>query len=167
MWEPRRLITLWAFTTCYRDSFTFFNEEIQANWNRKPTANIDETITCRCRAWSNGEFEAEIIMPNFILQASVLYILRYYYHISAICICNCWTNSNLANRLTRWALVHSAIWSTVCCCLLHKYVTCYCYWWRHHFLFEKNLSTHNKFRTVLVIRVSAQHDTKSGNFQEQ
>jgi hypothetical protein len=24
MWEPRRLITLWAFTACYRDSFTFF-----------------------------------------------------------------------------------------------------------------------------------------------
>jgi hypothetical protein len=24
MWEPRRLTTLWAFTACYRDSFTFF-----------------------------------------------------------------------------------------------------------------------------------------------
>jgi hypothetical protein len=24
MWEPRRLRTLWAFTACYRDSFTFF-----------------------------------------------------------------------------------------------------------------------------------------------
>jgi hypothetical protein len=24
MWDPRRLITLWAFTTCYRDCFTFF-----------------------------------------------------------------------------------------------------------------------------------------------
>jgi hypothetical protein len=23
MWEPRRLITLWALTACYRDSFTF------------------------------------------------------------------------------------------------------------------------------------------------
>jgi hypothetical protein len=23
MWEPRSLITLWAFTACYRDSFTF------------------------------------------------------------------------------------------------------------------------------------------------
>jgi hypothetical protein len=23
MWEPRRLTTLWAFTACYRDSFTF------------------------------------------------------------------------------------------------------------------------------------------------
>jgi hypothetical protein len=23
MWEPRRLRTLWAFTACYRDSFTF------------------------------------------------------------------------------------------------------------------------------------------------
>jgi hypothetical protein len=22
MWEPRRLTTLWAFTACYRDSFT-------------------------------------------------------------------------------------------------------------------------------------------------
>jgi hypothetical protein len=24
MWEPRRLTTLWFFTACYRDSFTFF-----------------------------------------------------------------------------------------------------------------------------------------------
>jgi hypothetical protein len=23
MWVPRRLTTLWAFTACYRDSFTF------------------------------------------------------------------------------------------------------------------------------------------------
>jgi hypothetical protein len=23
MWEPRRLTTLWTFTACYRDSFTF------------------------------------------------------------------------------------------------------------------------------------------------
>jgi hypothetical protein len=22
MWEPRRLTTLWAYTACYRDSFT-------------------------------------------------------------------------------------------------------------------------------------------------
>jgi hypothetical protein len=25
MWEPRRLTTLWAFTACYRDSFTFLH----------------------------------------------------------------------------------------------------------------------------------------------
>jgi hypothetical protein len=24
MWDPRRLITLWTLTACYRDSFTFF-----------------------------------------------------------------------------------------------------------------------------------------------
>jgi hypothetical protein len=24
MWEPRSLTTLWAFTACYRDSFTFY-----------------------------------------------------------------------------------------------------------------------------------------------
>jgi hypothetical protein len=24
MWGPRRLIELWASTTCYRDSFTFY-----------------------------------------------------------------------------------------------------------------------------------------------
>jgi hypothetical protein len=24
MWEPRRLTTLWTFTTCYGDIFTFF-----------------------------------------------------------------------------------------------------------------------------------------------
>jgi hypothetical protein len=30
MWDPQRLTTLWAFTACYRDSFTYFylpNEE--------------------------------------------------------------------------------------------------------------------------------------------
>jgi hypothetical protein len=26
MWEPRRLTTLWAFTTCYRDSFIFYHK---------------------------------------------------------------------------------------------------------------------------------------------
>jgi hypothetical protein len=26
MWKPRRLTTLWAFTACYRDSFTFLDE---------------------------------------------------------------------------------------------------------------------------------------------
>jgi hypothetical protein len=24
MWEPRRLTILWAFTACYRDTFTFY-----------------------------------------------------------------------------------------------------------------------------------------------
>jgi hypothetical protein len=24
MWDPRRVTTLWVFTACYRDSFTFF-----------------------------------------------------------------------------------------------------------------------------------------------
>jgi hypothetical protein len=28
MWEPRRLTTLWAFTACYRDSFTFLLVEL-------------------------------------------------------------------------------------------------------------------------------------------
>jgi hypothetical protein len=26
MWNPRRLTTLWAFTACYRDSFTFLTQ---------------------------------------------------------------------------------------------------------------------------------------------
>jgi hypothetical protein len=25
MWEPQRFTTLWAFTACYRDSFTFLS----------------------------------------------------------------------------------------------------------------------------------------------
>jgi hypothetical protein len=38
MWEPRRLTTLWAFTACYRDSFTFiviliFEELSRLGWN--------------------------------------------------------------------------------------------------------------------------------------
>jgi hypothetical protein len=28
MWEPRRLTALWAFTACYRDTFTFFYVEV-------------------------------------------------------------------------------------------------------------------------------------------
>jgi hypothetical protein len=27
MWEPRRLTTPWAFTACYRDKFTFYQNE--------------------------------------------------------------------------------------------------------------------------------------------
>jgi hypothetical protein len=30
MWEPRRLTTLWAFTACYRDSFTFFTVSLKS-----------------------------------------------------------------------------------------------------------------------------------------
>jgi hypothetical protein len=26
MWEPRRLTTIWASTTCYRDGFTFYSD---------------------------------------------------------------------------------------------------------------------------------------------
>jgi hypothetical protein len=29
MWEPRRLTTVWAFTACYRDSFTFTNLRVE------------------------------------------------------------------------------------------------------------------------------------------
>jgi hypothetical protein len=29
MWEPRRLTTLWVFTACYRDSFTFLWPNLQ------------------------------------------------------------------------------------------------------------------------------------------
>jgi hypothetical protein len=28
MWEPRRLTTLWAFTACYSESFTFFQDYV-------------------------------------------------------------------------------------------------------------------------------------------
>jgi hypothetical protein len=31
MWEPRPLTPLWAFTACYRDSFTFFLDFIIRN----------------------------------------------------------------------------------------------------------------------------------------
>jgi hypothetical protein len=30
-WEPRRLTTLWAFTACFRDSFTFFTFTVLNN----------------------------------------------------------------------------------------------------------------------------------------
>jgi hypothetical protein len=31
MWDPQRLTTLWAFTACYRDSFTFFRGYFSSN----------------------------------------------------------------------------------------------------------------------------------------
>jgi hypothetical protein len=31
MWEPRRITTLWAFTACYRDSFTFLPLQLRYN----------------------------------------------------------------------------------------------------------------------------------------
>jgi hypothetical protein len=39
MWEPRRLTTLWAFTVCYRDSFTFFFYLYAANFLQDYTAS--------------------------------------------------------------------------------------------------------------------------------
>jgi hypothetical protein len=39
MWEPRRLTILWAFTACYRDSFTF----VCINTLRKKLHKIETT----------------------------------------------------------------------------------------------------------------------------
>jgi hypothetical protein len=42
MWEPRRLTTLWASTSCYRDSFTFI-----ISWHENPLLGRDrETGDC-------------------------------------------------------------------------------------------------------------------------
>jgi hypothetical protein len=56
MWEPRRLTSLWAFTACYRDSFTsFFTEGIlkgnfefrnSRNGTRVVTKEIDFSTIC-------------------------------------------------------------------------------------------------------------------------
>jgi hypothetical protein len=32
MWEPRRLTTLWAFTACYKDSFTLIALHGRTHW---------------------------------------------------------------------------------------------------------------------------------------
>jgi hypothetical protein len=50
MWEPRRLTTLWAFTACYRDSFTFFKTQRKFKKSGKCNtpiyiAIIHETVT--------------------------------------------------------------------------------------------------------------------------
>jgi hypothetical protein len=38
MWEPLRLTTLWASTTCYRDGFTFFNKNV---WDVTPYSLVN------------------------------------------------------------------------------------------------------------------------------
>jgi hypothetical protein len=43
MWEPQRLTTLWAFTVCYRDSFTF----LLLKWTKKKylkSRNLNDSI---------------------------------------------------------------------------------------------------------------------------
>jgi hypothetical protein len=44
MWEPRRLTALWAFTACYRDSFTFFCSTLRRIWNNKTRKDAQITF---------------------------------------------------------------------------------------------------------------------------
>jgi hypothetical protein len=48
MWEPRRLITLWAFTACYRDSFTYFYMELSPSWEAANCAATQELPSILC-----------------------------------------------------------------------------------------------------------------------
>jgi hypothetical protein len=57
MWEPRRLTILWAFTACYRDSFTFLpfyfsNPEAITEWphQNSQTTHIQSVsmLLCHC-----------------------------------------------------------------------------------------------------------------------
>jgi hypothetical protein len=43
MWDPQRLRTLWAFTACYRDSFTYFLRTVAVFCSR--TFKISEKCT--------------------------------------------------------------------------------------------------------------------------
>jgi hypothetical protein len=55
MWEPRPLTTLWAFTACYTNSFTFFlplvNNEVSEEAEESPLLEavkgkrLAETVT--------------------------------------------------------------------------------------------------------------------------
>jgi hypothetical protein len=53
MWEPRPLTPLWAYTACYRDSFTFFTSKIgssgciQANFAGSWDGVFPSTLTHR------------------------------------------------------------------------------------------------------------------------
>jgi hypothetical protein len=57
MWEPRRLTTVWAFTACYRDSFTFKGHTLQCGEFRKSQSvrpgvephSIPIPVMCECR----------------------------------------------------------------------------------------------------------------------
>jgi hypothetical protein len=67
MWEPQHLTTLWAFTACYRDSFTFtsnninirFEELLEITEHKNQVFRVDnlleacnsfhnEVVTCQC-----------------------------------------------------------------------------------------------------------------------
>jgi hypothetical protein len=44
IWQPRRLTILWAFTACYRDSFTLFkwlrNKSLNEVWSQPPMPDL-------------------------------------------------------------------------------------------------------------------------------
>jgi hypothetical protein len=56
MWNPQRLTTLWAFTACYRDSFTFFYSGVGVQLGPLGTASTDWPIVPAPFDYDDGEF---------------------------------------------------------------------------------------------------------------
>jgi hypothetical protein len=67
MWEPRRLTTLWTFTACYRDNFTFtflwwalplsnFDKATShGRWNRLCKWGSPPSVPLWSRGWGHGQ----------------------------------------------------------------------------------------------------------------
>jgi hypothetical protein len=87
MWDPQRLTTLWAFTACYRDSFTYFtlltsagNEEypghVSTTWNDEPVAQMrglirnDRRLTIREEGFSYGSSQVTLTEGSGITHVS-------------------------------------------------------------------------------------------------
>jgi hypothetical protein len=55
MWEPRRLTTLWAFTACYRDNFTFFTFTFRKRVSRAIKKQTEHSTACLLRFLFDSE----------------------------------------------------------------------------------------------------------------
>jgi hypothetical protein len=74
MWEPRRLTTVWAFTACYRDSFTLPEEYVTCVHEEEITvANYVLSLSWRTLTWRHSQLEDCIDMSGQIHSESTVH----------------------------------------------------------------------------------------------
>jgi hypothetical protein len=72
MWEPQPLTTLWAFTACYRDSFTFFIVARQRRRQNPPTVAM-QRLGKNVTAATNAKTTIEELLDVSFSMRSVSY----------------------------------------------------------------------------------------------
>jgi hypothetical protein len=101
MWEPRRLTTLWAFTACYRESFTFFYLLLK---NRSP--RIAGSVK-----WKQSyiKYAGECLRSDSIFRPRLQYSRIWHRVVGRICVCR-W-ECPISKRIN--GLGMNKIWSRV------------------------------------------------------